>query len=80
MDSPEVEAHAHRHKTGISWLDLSLALSAFTVSIIYLFVAIYHGHTMQEMAEANSRMVDGKLVEKANKVKECPADWIVYVE
>jgi hypothetical protein len=35
---------------------------------------------MQEMAEANSRMVDGKLGEKANKVKECPADWIGYVE
>ena len=56
MDTPEVEAHAH-HGTGIRWLDASLALSAFAISIISLFVAIHHGHTMREMAEANARMV-----------------------
>jgi hypothetical protein len=56
MDTPEVEAHAH-HRTGIRWLDASLALSAFAISIISLFVAIHHGHTMREMAEANARMV-----------------------
>jgi hypothetical protein len=53
----EPESHAHHARTGIRWLDASLALSAFAVSIISLFVAIHHGRTMQEMAEANARMV-----------------------
>jgi hypothetical protein len=57
MDTPEVEAHAHHHRTGIRWLDASMALSAFAISIISLFVAIHHGQTMKEMAAANARMV-----------------------
>jgi len=60
MDTPEVEAHAH-HRTGISWLDASLALSAFAVSTISLFVAIHHGNTMKEMAEANAKMVEATV-------------------
>jgi hypothetical protein len=57
MDAPETEAHAPHARTGIRWLDASLALSAFAISLISLFVAIHHGHTMQEMAAANARMV-----------------------
>lgn len=60
METPEVEAHAH-HRTGIGWLDASLALSAFAVSIISLFVAIHHGSTMKEMAEANAKMVQASV-------------------
>jgi hypothetical protein len=60
MDAPEVEAHAH-HRTGINWLDASLALSAFAMSIISLFVAIHHGHTMKEMADANAKMVQASV-------------------
>jgi len=61
MDTPEVEAHAHHHRTGSNWLDASLALSAFAVSIISLFVAIHHGNTMKEMAEANAKMVQAAV-------------------
>jgi hypothetical protein len=57
MDPPETHSHAHPARTGIRWLDASLALSAFAVSIISLVVAIHHGRTMQEMAAANARMV-----------------------
>jgi hypothetical protein len=53
----ESEPHAPHARTGIRWLDASLALSAFAVSIISLIVAIHHGRTMQEMAAANARMV-----------------------
>lgn len=47
MDTPEVEAHARHAHTGVRWLDVSLGLSAFAVSLISLVVAIHHGHTMQ---------------------------------
>ncbi len=38
-----------------------MAISAFAISIISLFVAIHHGNTMKEMAEANARMVEATV-------------------
>jgi hypothetical protein len=57
MDPIEPEPHTPHSRTGIRWLDASLALSAFAISLISLIVAIHHGRTMQDMAEANARMV-----------------------
>lgn len=57
--SLDVEAHteSHAHKTGHSWVDMVVAFSALFISVVSLGVAILHGHTMEEMAEANARLV-----------------------
>jgi hypothetical protein len=48
-------AHAHRtHGTGFHWLDISLALSAFFVSLVSLWLAIHNGRTMEKLVAANS--------------------------
>jgi hypothetical protein len=48
-------AHAHRgHSTGFHWLDISLALSAFFVSLVSLGLAIHNGKTMEKLVAANS--------------------------
>ncbi|MGP8034783.1 MAG: hypothetical protein ACLPQ6_11680 [Steroidobacteraceae bacterium] len=47
--------HAHRpHATGFRWLDLSLALSAFVVSLVSIWLAIHNGRTMERLVAANS--------------------------
>ena len=48
------EVHAHAHKTGHGWVDLAIALSAITISVISLFVAIEHGRTEEKLVAANS--------------------------
>ena len=48
------EVHAHAHKTGHAWLDLVIALSAITISVISLFVAIGHGRTEERLVAASS--------------------------
>ena len=53
----ETHAHHHAHKTGHSWVDMVVAFSALFVSVVSLGVAIVHGHTMENMAEANARLV-----------------------
>lgn len=53
----ESHAHAHAHKTGHSWVDISVAFCALFVSVVSLAVAILHGRTMEQMAEANARLV-----------------------
>lgn len=48
-------AHGHRgHSSGFSWLDISLALSAFFVSLVSLGLAIHNGRTMEKLVAANS--------------------------
>jgi hypothetical protein len=48
-------AHAHRTRgTGFHWLDISLALSAFFVSLVSLWLAIHNGRTMEKLVAANS--------------------------
>ena len=48
------DVHAHPHKTGHSRLDLIIALSAISISVISLFVAIAHGRTEEKLVAANS--------------------------
>lgn len=57
--SLDVETHSahHPHVTGHKWLDMTVAFSALFISLVSLGVAILHGHTMEKMAEANSRLV-----------------------
>jgi hypothetical protein len=53
----EEGSHAHAHKphgTGFHWLDISLALSAFFVSLVSLWLAIHNGRTMEKLVAANS--------------------------
>lgn len=59
MSEPPLETsadgvHAHAHKTGHRWVDLVIAMSAITISIISLVVAIEHGRTEQKMVAASS--------------------------
>jgi hypothetical protein len=50
-----LHGNAHRpHRTGFHWLDISLALSAFFVSLVSLFLAIHNGRTMERLVAANS--------------------------
>ncbi len=48
------EVHAHAHKTGHRWVDMAIAISAITISVISLFVAIEHGKTEEKLVAANS--------------------------
>lgn len=53
----EMHGHVHAHKTGHHWIDMTVALSAVLISLVSLGVGILHGRTMEEMAEANHRLV-----------------------
>lgn len=57
MEGPEVHSHHHGGHSGHRWFDIVASVCAMVVSIASLYLAIHHGHVMQEMAEANSRMV-----------------------
>ena len=48
------EVHVHAHKTGHGWVDLAIAISAITISVISLFVAVEHGKTEEKLVAANS--------------------------
>ena len=48
------DVHAHAHKTGHTWVDLAMAISAITISIISLFVAVAHGRTEEKLVAASS--------------------------
>lgn len=56
MEGPEVHAHHHGH-SGHRWFDVVASVCAMVVSVASLYLAIHHGHVMQQMAEANARMV-----------------------
>ena len=48
------EVHAHAHKIGHKWVDLAIALSAITISVISLVVAVEHGKTEERLVAASS--------------------------
>jgi len=50
---PDGEHHHHRH-TGHRWLDVVLGVSAVTISLMSLFLAIQHGRVMEKMVEAST--------------------------
>ena len=48
-------AHAHPpHGSGVRWLDMSLALSAFVVSLASLWLTVHNARTMERLVAANS--------------------------
>ena len=48
-------AHAHGpHGTGFRWLDISLALSAFVVSLASLWLTVHNARTMERLVASNS--------------------------
>ena len=49
--------HGHGHKTGLPWLDLIIAVSVVSISVISLVVSINHGQTMEKLVQENERMV-----------------------
>src|SRR4029453_13689407 len=49
--------HPPPHRTGHKLLDLAVPISARLISAVSLIIGIHHGRTMQEMAQANSRLV-----------------------
>jgi hypothetical protein len=57
IPEPEVESmsevEVHQHKTGHSWVDLSVALSALVISLSSLFVAIQQGRTTEKTMTAS---------------------------
>jgi hypothetical protein len=57
LEEPEVHAHHHGSHSGHRWFDITASVCAMVVSFASLYLAIHHGHVMQQMAEANSRMV-----------------------
>lgn len=51
------EPHAHQHRphgTGFRWLDMSLALSAFVVSLASLWLTVHNARNMERLVTANS--------------------------
>ena len=53
----EESAHGHAHAahgTGVRWLDMSLALSAFVVSLASLWLTVHNARTMERLVAANS--------------------------
>ncbi len=51
----EEKGHEHRpHGTGLRWLDVSLALSAFLISLASLWLTIHNARTMERLVAANS--------------------------
>ena len=56
FESPE--GPEHHHHTGHRWVDFTIAGAALLVSVISMTVAILHGRTMEQMADANSRLVE----------------------
>ena len=55
FDAPESPEHPHH--TGHRWVDFTLAGAALLVSVVSLTVAVLHGRTMEQMADANARLV-----------------------
>jgi hypothetical protein len=57
LEGPEVHSHHHGGHTGHRWFDIAVSACAMVVSLASLYLAVHHGQVMQEMAEANARMV-----------------------
>ena len=56
IDDPDAP-HVHHGKSGIAWLDLSLAIAVLALSAASLLTAQHSGRTMEKLVEENSRLV-----------------------
>ena len=54
MEERGHEHHPTAHRTGFHWLDVSLALSAFFVSLASLWLTIHNARTMEKLVASNS--------------------------
>lgn len=54
MEHEAHHGHHHPHSTGISWLDKSLGISAFLISLISLWLGIHSASSMDKLVAANS--------------------------
>jgi hypothetical protein len=46
--------HVHPPRTGRHWVDMAIAVSAITISVVSLFVAVENGRTERKLVAANS--------------------------
>jgi hypothetical protein len=53
VENLEAEPY-HRHHTGRPWLDVLLGISAVSISLISLFLAIANGRAMERLVQSNS--------------------------
>jgi hypothetical protein len=44
----------HPHGTGTRWLDITLAVCAFVISVVSLYLSIHSAHTMEKLVTASS--------------------------
>ncbi len=52
-DMIESEHHSNVQHSGRPWLDLILAGSAISISIVWLVISVQHGRTMENLVAAN---------------------------
>jgi hypothetical protein len=72
--TPESEIAPEARKTGHRWVDLSVAVCALVVSVTSLWIAVRHGHTMERMADANSRLVSANSYPLLQQFQSSAAD------
>jgi hypothetical protein len=75
---PEHPHHEH-HKTGVSWLDLTLAVSAIVISLTSLIITIVHSRALERMADANAKLVQANSWPFVDYWTGHTADGIVYI-
>lgn len=70
----EHEAHQHHgHGTGNRWLDIALALSAFIVSLVSLYLGIHSAKSMDKLVAANSYPY--LMVQRSNMKLDADGSW-----
>lgn len=50
----ESHQHHHPHKTGVRWLDVSMAVAAAIVSLVSLWLGLHSAHEMEKLVASNS--------------------------
>ena len=51
------ESHHEHHKTGVNWVDLTIAMTALLISVTSLILSVVDGRTLERMADANAKLV-----------------------
>lgn len=64
-------SHAHApHRTGVRWLDMSLALSAFVVSLASLWLTVHNARTMERLVAA--AIIGSPCGSRPARCRPCP--------
>jgi hypothetical protein len=56
--TPETGHHAEPHRSGHKWFDIAVAIGLLFVSVSSLYVALQSHKTLEEMVDANKRLVE----------------------